>query len=118
MHDNLFNEQDPNLINKKFWSYIKRISKSHIIPEVLHHGSSISNESKVKANMFDIFFYDQFSESSTYNVSIDFSTDNDFDIDFSATRVHHLLNEININKASGPDDIQGIVLKNCSNHLA
>ena len=85
---------------------------------MLHHGSSISNDSKVKANMFNKFFYEQFSESSTYNVNIDFSTDNDFDIDFSATRVHRLLNEINVNKASGPDDIPGIVLKNCSNHLA
>ena len=32
--------------------------------------------------------------------------------------MHRLLNGINVNKASGPDDILGIVLKNCSNHLA
>ena len=32
--------------------------------------------------------------------------------------MHGLLNNINVNKASGPDDIPGIVLKTCSNHLA
>ena len=118
MRDNLCNEQDPNLISKKFWSHVKSSSKSHRIPEVLHHGNNISNETKVKANMFNKFFFDQFSDSSTYNVNVDFTRDNDFDIDFSATRVHGLLNNINVNKASGPDDIPGIVLKTCSNHLA
>ena len=118
MRDNLCNEQDPNLISKKFWSHVKSSSKTYRIPEVLHHGSNISNETKVKANMFNKFFFDQFSDSSTYNVNVDFTRDNDFDIDFSATRVHGLLNNIDVNKASGPDDIPGIVLKTCSNHLA
>ena len=118
MRDNLCNEQDPNLISKKFWSHIKSSSKTHRILEVLHHGSNISYETKVKANMFNKFFFDQFSDSSTYNVNVDFTRDNDFDIDFSATRVHGLLNNIDVNKASGPDDIPGIVLKKCSNHLA
>ena len=53
-----------------------------------------------------------------YNVNVDFTRDNHFDIDFNATRVHGLLNNINVNKASRPDDIPGIVLKTCSNHLA
>ena len=35
MRDNLCNEQDPNLISKKFWSHVKRTSKSHRILEVL-----------------------------------------------------------------------------------
>ena len=48
MRDNLCNEQDPNLISKKFWSHVKSSSKTHTIPEVLHHGSNISNETKVK----------------------------------------------------------------------
>ena len=115
MRDNFCNERDPNLISKKFWN-IKSTSKSHRIPEVLHHGSNFSNDTKAKANMFNKFFFD-LSFSSTYNVSIDFTRDNDFDINFSATRVHSLLNNIDVNKASGPDDIPGIVLKTCSNHL-
>ena len=118
IRENLCNEHDPNLISKKFWSHVKHTSKSHRIPEVVHYGSNISNETKAKANMFNKYFFDQFSDSSTYNVSIDFTKDNNFDIDFSATRVHGLLKGINVNKASGPDGIPGIVLKMCSHHLA
>ena len=58
MRDNLCNEEDPNLISKKFWSHVKSSSKTQRIPEVLHHGSNISNETKVKANMFNKFFFD------------------------------------------------------------
>ena len=45
---------------------------------------------------------------------IDFSNDDAFDIDFSCTRIKNLLDDININKAPGPDGIHGCVLKHCS----
>ena len=64
--------------------------------------------------MFNKYFLDQFSNSSTYDTDIDFSNDDAFDIDFSCTRIKNLLDDININKAPGPDGIHGCVLKHCS----
>ena len=68
--------------------------------------------------MFNKFFYDQFSEPSIYNTDITFESDNDFDIDFSPSRVRALLAAINTNKACGPDEIPGMVLKMCSDSVA
>ena len=53
-----------------------------------------------------------------YNTDICFSTDNEFDKDFNPSRIKALLDAINTNKACGPDEIPGIVLKKCSNSLA
>lgn len=73
---------------------------------------------KEKADLFNDFFYDQFSEPSTYNIDIDFSNDSRFDIAFDPSYIHKLLHNINSNKAQGPDGIHGKVLKNCANSLA
>ena len=50
--------------------------------------------------MFNTFFYEQFSEPSTYDTDICFSTDNEFGIDFNASRIKALLDVINTNKAT------------------
>ena len=68
--------------------------------------------------MFNKFFFEQFSSSSTYDIDIDFSNDDLFDIDFNCTRIKELLDNINVNKAAGPDGIHGRVLKNCSISLS
>ena len=64
--------------------------------------------------MFNDYFHKQFSHSSTYDIGVDFSNDELFDIDFSCTRIKRLLDIINTNKAAGPDDIHGHILKNNS----
>ena len=64
--------------------------------------------------MFSDYFHKQFSHSSTYDTDVDFTNDELFDIDFSCTRIKQLLDEININKATGPDGIHGCILKHCS----
>ena len=64
--------------------------------------------------MFNKYFFDQFSNSSTYDTDIDFTNDDAFDIDFSCTRIKNLLDNISTNKAPGPDGIHGCVLKHCS----
>ena len=68
--------------------------------------------------MFNEYFYKQFSEPSHYETNIDFTNDSYFDIDFSAARVKPLLDSLDINKAQGPDGINGSVLKNCSETLS
>ena len=51
---------------------------------------------------------------SEYDVDIDFSNDELFDIDFSRTRIKQFLDNINTKKAARPDGIHGSVLKHCS----
>ena len=67
--------------------------------------------------MFNKFFYDQFSEPSTYDIDISIDANEEY-IDFSTERIKQLLNDINVNKACGPDNIPGIVLKRCSSSIS
>ena len=64
-----------------------------------------------KAELFNSYFYDQFSDPSTYNIDIDWSNDEAFDIDFSHQTIRKILLRINSNKAVGPDEIDGKILK-------
>ena len=41
MRENLYNEDDPDLITKKFWSHIKSNSKSCRLPETMHLNSTL-----------------------------------------------------------------------------
>ena len=117
MRDNLYCSRDSNIITKKFWSHVKSKSKSCRIPEVIRNNSSISSDNVAKANMFNKYFFEQFSNTSTYDTTIDFTNDDAYDIDFSCTRIKNLLDNINVNKAPGPDGIHGNVLKFCSMSL-
>ena len=117
MSDNFEDEHDSDLINKKFWSYVKSNSNSHRIPEVVTF-EGISRKKHVdQAELFNDFFYKQFSERSSYDIDIDYSNDSAFDIDFNPTRISSILKNINPNKAQGPDGIHGRILKHCANSL-
>ena len=107
-----------NMLTKKFWSHVKSSKNSSRIPEVMSYEGLTANEPLAKANMFNQYFYKQFSEPSCYETNIEFDNDITFDIDFSAPRVKLLLDNLDINKAQGPDAISGAVLKNCSETLA
>ena len=118
MRDNLYNHDDPELIMKKFWSHVKSNSKSTRLPECMHLNSRYRNNPLDKAELFNSYFYEQFSEASSYNIDINWSNDQQFDIDFSHQRIRKLLLKINENKACGPDEIHGKILKNCAVSLA
>ena len=70
-----------------------------------------------KANLFNTYFCDQFSDSSSYNIHIS-NYDNDIDLDFSHRDIRRLLSNINSNKANGPDAINGKILKFCAASLS
>ena len=53
-----------------------------------------------------------------YNISIDFSEDDRFNVDFNHIKIRKLLADINSNKAHGPDGIHGKLLKMCAVGLA
>ncbi|KAL5256818.1 hypothetical protein ACHWQZ_G011919 [Mnemiopsis leidyi] len=110
MRDNLYNHDDPALITKKFWSHVKANSKSHRIPECVQLKGIFRRTPKEKCDLFNEYFFDQFSEASSYGIPIDWSNDDAFDIEFTPTKVECLLKKLNSNKACGPDAIHGKIL--------
>ena len=118
MRENLYNEDDPDLITKKCWSHVKSNSKSRRLPETIHLKNRFRNDPVDKAELFNCYFYDQFSGPSHYNIDIDWSNDSIFNIDFSQNKVCQILLNINTNKACGPDEIHGKMLKNCTHGMA
>ena len=68
--------------------------------------------------MFNKFFFDQFSDASSYDIDISFESDNNFDINFKTDKIRDILRNIDCNKAQGPHKIHGIILKTCANSLA
>ena len=118
MNENFSNEDDTELINKKFWSYVKSHSNCHRIPEVVTHNNTSRKKSRDKAELFNNYFCEQFSDPSTYSIDIDWEDDHTFNIDFSTTRIMSHLSKINPNKAQGPDGIHGRILKHCASSLS
>ena len=117
MRENLdFN--DRNVVTKKFWSHVKSYKNTSRIPEVISYEGITSSVPSVKADIFNNYFYRQFSELSLYNIDIDFTNDSGNEIDLSVARVKSVLDNLEINKAQGPDAINGAVLKNCSKSLS
>ena len=68
--------------------------------------------------MFNNFFYNQFSSASNYDIDIDFNIEESFEIDFNVGKVYDILTNLDSNKAQGPDNIHGLVLKKCASALA
>ena len=67
-----------------------------------------------QAELFNQYFYNQFSDESKYDISISNFDSENFDIDFSCSRINDILKNINPNKAMGPDKISGRILKRCA----
>ena len=118
MRDNMFNVDDPALITKKFWSHVKYTSNSHRLPDQMCLNGQYRRDPKDKADLLNKYFYDQFSEESNYDISINYDHDDDYDIEFSHDMIRNLLSKINSNKSCGPDEIHGKLLKNCAVGLA
>ena len=65
MRDNLYNEEDPELITKKFYSYVKSSSKSNRLPECMNLNGCFRNKSIDKAELFNRYFSEQFPAHQT-----------------------------------------------------
>ena len=60
MRDNLYNEDDPDLITKKFWSHLKTKNTCHRIPETMHRNVTFRNKAIDKVELFNEYFCEQF----------------------------------------------------------
>ena len=118
IRDNLFNNDDPALITKKFWAHVKYQSNSCRIPNCVSYDNQLRFKPQDQAELFNKYFFDQFSEPSLYDVDVSYVNDTDYDIEFDHRIVRKLLSDINSNKAQGPDGIHGKILKNCAVGLA
>ena len=97
MRDNLYNSDDPALITKKFLSHVKSSSKSGRLPETMRYKGKYRNKPIDKAELFNSYFFDQFSCPSQYIIDIDWTNDKLFDIDFSQSKILQLLRNIKTN---------------------
>ena len=84
----------------------------------MHLDNRFRNKSSEKAELFNSYFYEQFSGPSNYSIHKSWSHDQTFDIDLYRNRVQKILSNVNSNKTSGPDGIHGKILKNCSESIA
>ena len=119
MRLNVEDESDTSLISKKFWKYVKSKTNSTRIPETVWYKNKFRSKPIDQANLFNEFFFDQFSLESKYDIEIKMeSNDRFFDVKFHELDVLLLLKDINPSKTAGPDGIHGMVLKNCASTLA
>ena len=115
MAANFSDDSDPAIVSKKFWGHLKASTKTSRIPETIGYNGRFRNNPQDQSELFNTYFADQFSAPSSYNIEVDFSQESDnigFEISHSAVR--KLLKKIDPNKAAGPDEINGRVLKMCA----
>ena len=119
MRLNVEDESDTSLISKKFWKCVKSKTNSTRIPKTVWYKNQVRSKPIDQANLFNEFFFDQFSLESKYDIEIGMeSNDRFFDVNFHELDILLLLKDINPSKTSGPDGIHGMVLKNCASTLA
>ena len=118
MRANLSDTTNPNAVTKKFWSYVKNSSNSNRIPDFVFRNNIFAKNPIRQAELFNNFFYDQFSTKSSYSIDVDFSSDDFIDFKFDENKIIQILLGLDTNKSSGPDEISGMVLKNCVYSLA
>ena len=78
----------------------------------MSHGDVFRNLPTDKANLFNEYFYDQFSDASTFDIDIDWSEDKDFSIASDPLRIQECPLDINPNEACRPVGIDNKELKN------
>ena len=118
MRLNVEDDSDTALISKKFWTHVKSKTKSTRIPETVRYGNHFRNNPMDQANLFNEYFYAQFSDKSDYNIDISYENDHFNDFRIHCDEIFLILKNIKPGKAAGPDGIHGYVLKNCAGSLA
>ena len=66
------------LMTTKNWSFVKATVNSTIISGLVHLDDSYKSSPLDQAKLFYRFFYKQFYETSSYNISVDNSNSQEF----------------------------------------
>ena len=112
MRLNVEDESDTSLILMKFWKYVKSKTNSTRIPETVWNKNQFRSKPIVQANLFNEFFFDQFSLESKYEIDME-SNDRFFDVQFHELDVLLLLKDIKPSKTAGPDGYMTSIKKLC-----
>ena len=83
-------------INKRFWAHVKSNTKgSSRIPETVHYNSRYRTVPGDKAELYNTFFCEQFSDPSSYNIDISYSNSSPGnDLFITPSMVFKILKEI------------------------
>ena len=124
-HSNYLNEvirEDNDLNNKKLWTYIKGKSRgSASVGDLKGRDGITYQDPKIKAKILNEQFSSVFSkDNKTSSIKLNEKTNcNTMNkIKVSEKGVLKLMSKLNENKATGPDDIPGKLLKLCSKELS
>ena len=108
---------------KRFWSFYGAKTKSPRIPKVVSLNNHKASTPKAKADLFNRFFASVFQKTNLHK-SINIATTTNMNsnelhmIQASIDEVTKALKAINPNKACGPDQIPGRILKECALEIA
>ena len=104
---------------KKFWKVVNiKNKKSSSFPDRMQLDDVTADTPTEKANTFNCFFFSSFNANS-YDLPeiIQFQNDNLSYIQLSDMEVFNVLSQLDTRKATGPDNIPAVFLKNCAHTL-
>ena len=112
-------ENNTCTVSKRFWKYIKSLRKDHVgVPPLTTDGVTTS-KSKDKADILNHQFYSVFTDEDLSSIP---SPTNSFPImptiSLNVEGIYRLLNDLDVNKAPGPDKIPNRILKYCATEIA
>ena len=106
---------------KRFWGLLRSKMKNKNTPLNLYDEAKSCTSSKDKASMFNNFFYSNFTNTNgtgPFPYIHEFINPNLNKLEISIAETRLILDNIDPNKATGPDDISGRILKECSKEIS
>ena len=128
---NMTNQAEKNYVNDKIvkglseknskplWQYIKSKRRDVVGISPLNSNGLLKSEPAQKAEILVSKFEEVFTQPLESNLDAQQQIYPDIpDLSISKQGVEKLLNDINVNKANGPDDLPNIILKKCASEIA
>ena len=108
---------------KRFWSYIKSSTSDRPSPNFLRDGHKLVTDIRDRANIVNKFFSSVFNPASTASPTLSAPPSSGVvekldSIELTASEVREVLLSLDPNKACGPDNIPGALLKNTAAEIA
>ena len=95
---------------KRFWKYIKSMTKLNTSPIFLQDGQTIITKPSIKANMLNNVFQSVFSSAHVLNTSPK-SPNRLTEIQLTTSQAYEILSKLDSSKASGHDNLPGRIFK-------
>jgi hypothetical protein len=107
--------------NKKFWSYVKsKGQESTGVSPLKNKNGFLQSDTTAKTNILNDQFVSVFTKETTSNLPDKGPSNtpamNDININWKG--VHKLIINLNVNKATGPDQVPAFILKVAANEVA